>query len=83
MKAYGKVVAVFLIVAIASSKLNAQKTSKDSTGFPGDNFSLQGALQMFQQSSSPEEFEKLLNKYAGVLNEGSLTELVEMINKTH
>lgn len=34
---------------------------KDSTGLPGDNFSLQGALEMFQKADSPEEFEKLLN----------------------
>jgi len=34
---------------------------EDSTGMPGDNFSLKGALEMFKQSSSPEEFEKLIN----------------------
>lgn len=28
---------------------------------PGDNFSLEGALELFKQSQSPEEFEKLLN----------------------
>ena len=28
---------------------------------PGDNFSLEGALEMFKKSSTPEEFEKLLN----------------------
>ncbi len=28
---------------------------------PGDNFSLEGALELFKKSSSPEEFEKLLN----------------------
>lgn len=28
---------------------------------PGDNFSLQGALEMFKQAGSPEEFEKLIN----------------------
>lgn len=40
----------------------AQETeTSDSTGLPGDNFSLQGALEMFKKSSSPEEFEKLIN----------------------
>ncbi|UPK71984.1 hypothetical protein [Chitinophaga filiformis] len=34
---------------------------QDSTGLPGDNFSLQGALTLFKQANSPEEFEKLLN----------------------
>ncbi|MGC4035779.1 MAG: hypothetical protein QM764_07445 [Chitinophagaceae bacterium] len=33
----------------------------DSTGLPGDNFSLEGALAMFKKASSPEEFEKLIN----------------------
>lgn len=28
---------------------------------PGDNFSLEGALELFKQSSSPEDFEKRLN----------------------
>lgn len=28
---------------------------------PGDNFSLEGALDLFKKSASPEEFEKLLN----------------------
>lgn len=37
------------------------KSGIDSTGLPGDNFSLQGALAMFQKASSPEDFEKLLN----------------------
>ena len=28
---------------------------------PGDNFSLEGALELFKKSSSPQEFEKMLN----------------------
>jgi hypothetical protein len=28
---------------------------------PGDNFSLEGALELFKKSESPEEFEKMLN----------------------
>lgn len=43
-----------------ASVINAQ-SGKDSTGLPGDNFSLQGALQMFQKALSVEEFEKLIN----------------------
>jgi hypothetical protein len=50
----------FLLCAILSFTTKAQ-SGIDSTGLPGDNFSLQGALQMFQQASSIEEFEKLLN----------------------
>jgi hypothetical protein len=42
--------------------LHAQDASADdSTGVPGDHFSLQGALEMFKKASSPEEFEKLIN----------------------
>ncbi len=33
----------------------------DSTGLPGDNFSLQGALEMFKKASSIEDFEKAIN----------------------
>jgi hypothetical protein len=43
------------------SAAQSSSTDADSTGLPGDNFSLQGALQLFQKAGSPEEFEKLLN----------------------
>jgi hypothetical protein len=46
----------------------------DSTGLPGDNFSLQGALQMFQKAGSPEEFEKLLNAEDNHVNNLDLNE---------
>jgi hypothetical protein len=53
-------IAVFAI--IATQNANAQSASDtDSTGLPGDNFSLQGALELFKKSSSPEEFEKMIN----------------------
>ena len=41
--------------------LSAQQTGQDSTGLPGDNFSLQGALDQFKLAASPEEFEKAIN----------------------
>lgn len=44
----------------------AQNT--DSTGLPGDNFSLEGALELFKKSGSPEEFEKLLNQEENHVN---------------
>src|SRR4030095_12045809 len=40
----------------------------DSTGLPGDNFSLQGALEMFKESKSIEEFEKKLNQKDNSVN---------------
>lgn len=49
---------LFVCIATATVSIKAQT---DSTGLPGDNFSLQGALEMFKQASSIEEFEKLIN----------------------
>lgn len=40
----------------------------DSTGLPGDDFSLQGALALFQEAASPENFEKLLNTEGNHVN---------------
>jgi hypothetical protein len=58
MKIIKKLLLSITCLAATSFYANAQQ---DSTGMPGDNFSLQGALEMFKQSSSPEEFEKLIN----------------------
>ena len=38
--------------------MNAQQNGVE---VPGDHFSLEGALQLFKQSASPEEFERMLN----------------------
>lgn len=52
----------FLGALLIYESAQAQTISlQDSTGLPGDNFSLEGALEMFKQAGSPEEFEKLLN----------------------
>ena len=53
---------LLIIICFATTDITAF-AQPDSTGMPGDNFSLQGALEMFKQASSPEEFEKL-EKYA-------------------
>lgn len=37
------------------------QSENDSTGLPGDHFSLEGALEMFRKAGSPEEFETLIN----------------------
>jgi hypothetical protein len=52
---------LFTCLAISTLGLAQGRSGVDSTGLPGDNFSLQGALAMFQKAGSPEEFEKLLN----------------------
>ena len=58
---------LFLFVCLAATIISV-KAQEDSTGLPGDNFSLQGALEMFKQSSSMEEFEKLINTESKNIN---------------
>ena len=58
MKKLNRLLLVTLCFAATTTSATAQQ---DSTGLPGDNFSLQGALEMFKQASSIEEFEKLIN----------------------
>jgi hypothetical protein len=41
---------------------------QDSTGMPGDNFSLAGALKQFQEATSMEDFEQRLNTEANGVN---------------
>lgn len=59
-----------LITFLLSTSLSQAKTliKWDSTGLPGDNFSLEGALELFKRSSSPEEFEKMLNSEDNKVN---------------
>ncbi|MFQ5446420.1 MAG: hypothetical protein ACE5FF_05755 [Saprospiraceae bacterium] len=46
----------------------------DSTGLPGDNFSLEGAIELFKNSASLEEYEKLLNAQESNVNNLDLNE---------
>jgi hypothetical protein len=71
-----------LAILFSSASLKAQ----DSTGLPGDNFSLAGALELFKKASSPEQFEKLLNTEDSKVNNLDLngdgnTDYVRVINK--
>ncbi|MDO8368201.1 MAG: hypothetical protein Q7T20_15475 [Saprospiraceae bacterium] len=51
-----------LALLLFSAPLFAQSDMEsDSTGLPGDNFSLEAAIALFKKSSSPEDFEKRLN----------------------
>lgn len=59
-----KIPKVIFIIAytLAAGVLPAQNSvAQDSTGLPGDNFSLEGALEMFKKAGSPEEFERMIN----------------------
>lgn len=60
---------LLLVSTCAITYASAQnEAGQDSTGLPGDNFSLQGALYLFQNSSSPEDFEKQLNTQSNNVN---------------
>ena len=76
-----------LLILLATGTLKAQ-TSQGSDGpqLPGDNFSLQGALDLFKKAGSPEEFEKLLNSENSKvnnldLNEDGNTDYVKVVSK--
>ena len=56
-----KVVLFSLVLLMPSFLLAKDQESADSTGWPGDNFSLQGALDLFSRSKNLASFEKALN----------------------
>lgn len=55
------------VTMVTSGQLLAQDDT-DSTGLPGDHFDLQGAMELFKKSNSPEEFEKALNMESNYVN---------------
>lgn len=58
----GMVILFFLLVGETAY---AQQFKEE---VPGDNFSLQGALELFKKSASPEEFERMLNSPQAEVN---------------
>lgn len=53
---------MFLLLFLMAGFLGASAQSSTlESEVPGDNFSLEGALELFKKSASPEEFEKKLN----------------------
>ena len=74
------------LMALLFSTATYAQEAEDSTGLPGDNFSLAGALAMFKKSASPEELEKQLNtRENGVnnldLNADGNIDYIRVINK--
>ena len=62
----------FLFVAFA---INIQAQDEiEATGFDGDNFSLEGALELFKKAESLESFEKQLNTENNYVNNLDLNE---------
>jgi len=77
---------ILLLSLIVSRYAFSQNTESDSTGLPGDNFSLEGALELFKKSESPEAFEKLLNEEDSKVNNLDLngdgeTDYVKVIDR--
>jgi hypothetical protein len=73
----------FLVMTSAKAQ---NQSGIDSTGLPGDHFSLQGALQMFQNAASIEDFEKALNTEGNHVNNLDLNgdgeiDYVRVVNK--
>ncbi|MEQ1587644.1 MAG: hypothetical protein ABL895_17290 [Cyclobacteriaceae bacterium] len=65
MKTWNRRVMLFVLM-VGGTAVYAQQNREE---VPGDHFSLQGALEVFKKSASPEEFERLLNSPdAGVNN---------------
>lgn len=61
---------IIMTLTLASGiAANAQgQSGVDSTGLPGDHFSLHGALELFKNAASIEEFEKALNTESNNVN---------------
>ena len=78
-----------LVLLTAFSITGASAQNADipaSTGLPGDNFSLQGAVEMFKKAHSIEEFEQLINTASNNINNLDLngdgeTDYVKVIDR--
>jgi hypothetical protein len=64
MKTKNRIMMLFLLM-VGGTALYAQQYQEE---VPGDNFSLEGALELFKKSASPEEFERLLNSANAEVN---------------
>ena len=75
-----------LPAVLISLMLTSGVQAQDETGLPGDNFSLEGALEMFKKAANPGDFEKMLNtRENGVnnldLNEDGDIDYIRVVNK--
>lgn len=82
---------VFLVFGFVmtcyQASLFSQQNGQDSTGLPGDNFSLQAAIEIWKTAASPEEFEKAINTESNHVNNLDLNgdgdiDYVKVIDKT-
>jgi len=63
-----KLTLVVCALAVANANYSQESDNADSTGLGGDNFSLQGALELFKKATSLEDFEKQLNASENDIN---------------
>lgn len=65
-----------------SSTVNAQVSTPEPLGLPGDNLNLYGVLDLFQKSPTLEEFEKKLNSEESKINNLDLNgnNMIDYIN---
>ena len=62
MKTLGLKLMLFLMIGSIGA------IGQDRQEVPGDDFSLEGALELFKKSASPEEFERMLNSPESKVN---------------
>ncbi|MEX2232519.1 MAG: hypothetical protein WD824_10180 [Cyclobacteriaceae bacterium] len=62
-----KTIGMLSVVVVLSGWMTSYAQVNDPE-VPGDHFSLEGALELFKKSSSPEEFEKMLNSRDSKVN---------------
>ncbi|MBM3415613.1 MAG: hypothetical protein FJY20_04025 [Bacteroidetes bacterium] len=79
------ILACLLFISFSAAAQN--QPGVNSTGLPGDNFSLQGVLQMFKDAASIEDFEKAINTDGNHVNNLDLngdgeTDYVSVIEKS-
>lgn len=74
MKNFIKGIMLLVAIGLAQQTIAQDINAADSTGLAGDNFSLQGALELFKKSKSPEEFEAALNSESNNVNNLDLNE---------
>jgi hypothetical protein len=58
----------FLLVLLVTGWMGADAQTTLESEVPGDNFSLEGALELFKKSDSPQQFEEMLNSANSKVN---------------
>ncbi len=72
--AINKIIISCITALILLMQTNATVFAQEIQGVPGDNFSLEGALDLFASSDSPEDFEKKINEKDQLINNLDLNE---------